>query len=254
MTTKASFESTATSHRPLKSVWYSMTLLFGSFLCVLFLKTGSVRAADLTATMIEGAGRNIERDSSLLQQLDALGALLDEQDELLRQEEDKMREQDAIIAWLKNAAEEEPHGHFDRAGKQVLGDPNRNLQTCPDRCFLNDYLDLLTTNFIDQNKFANIVEKKTRCIHNSSSGRHLHVSGCNVYLDNKFGHDIINGRGNLLVGGGVRLGNTNDVSGASHSLVIGDENVVSSYSGLVVGEQNTVVGPYASVLAGMFHL
>lgn len=73
--------------------------------------------------------------------------------------------------------------------------------------------------------------------------------GVNVKITNGAGQtDSINGVGNLIVGYDLDSGSNNKTG--SHNLVVGDMHTYSSYGGLVVGHQNTVSAPAASVSGG----
>lgn len=94
----------------------------------------------------------------------------------------------------------------------------------------------------------------------SVSGRDLTITGVNVHIiDGTSRTNITSGLGNLIIGyngsRGVdsKTGNSLDVRTGCHNLILGNENNYSSFGGLVVGQHNTISGPYASVSGGIFN-
>src|SRR6516165_10395755 len=80
------------------------------------------------------------------------------------------------------------------------------------------------------------------------------ISGANLRIVNGLGATgTTNGLGNLIVGYN-ELGNSPnrpDVRTGSHNVVVGSQHNFSSFGGLVVGIQNEISGPYASVSGGV---
>src|SRR5262249_45149965 len=91
-------------------------------------------------------------------------------------------------------------------------------------------------------------------------GRTLRFSGVNVQVVSGAGttNAAPNGGGNLIVG--YNEGDDPSepapphVKTGSHNIVVGRSNGFSSYGGLVVGQDNDIGGPYASVTAGRFNI
>lgn len=80
-----------------------------------------------------------------------------------------------------------------------------------------------------------------------SSGR-LIVSGVDLQIVNGRGRtNTTNGRGNLILGYNE---NAAVARSGSHNLVVGRFHGYSSYGGVVVGENNSISAPFASVLGG----
>jgi hypothetical protein len=84
----------------------------------------------------------------------------------------------------------------------------------------------------------------------------LRVTGANLQVVNGLGTtDTVNGLGNVLVGygpfGTVDIGCAEfcDNSG-SHNIILGTRNSYSSYSGIVGGDSNQILGSYAIILSG----
>jgi len=79
----------------------------------------------------------------------------------------------------------------------------------------------------------------------------IRVSGVNFQIVNGLGGtNTLNAAGNLIVGYNEFGNPDGDDRTGSHNLFIGTANSASNYGGLVVGEQNTVAGFYASVTGG----
>lgn len=75
-------------------------------------------------------------------------------------------------------------------------------------------------------------------------------SGVNLHVNNGAGAtNTVNGVGNLIVGYDEARTSGNDKTG-SHNVVIGRRHNYSQYGGLVVGNQNSISAPYASVSGG----
>jgi hypothetical protein len=93
------------------------------------------------------------------------------------------------------------------------------------------------------------LEAKLACM--SKDGDEVVFDKCNVHIRSGSGKTdgAVNGLGNLIIG-------YNESSAAnvkrtgSHNLVIGPEHAYSSFGGLVVGRENTLSAPYASVSGG----
>ena len=93
------------------------------------------------------------------------------------------------------------------------------------------------------------LEAKLACM--SKDGDEVVFDKCNVHIRSGSGKTdgTVNGLGNLIIG-------YNESSAAnikrtgSHNLVIGPEHAYSSFGGLVVGHENTISAPYASVSGG----
>jgi hypothetical protein len=85
----------------------------------------------------------------------------------------------------------------------------------------------------------------------------IQFSKVNVQILNGEGKTAtMNGEGNLIVGYDENPGTERGKPGAqtgSHNLIIGVEQEFTSYGGLVVGESNSITGPFASVSGGTFN-
>ncbi len=105
---------------------------------------------------------------------------------------------------------------------------------------------------------ATIAALKAKTAPLSVSGRDLTITGVNVHIIDGTGRTInTSGLGNLIIGyngsRGVdsKTGDSLDVRTGCHNLILGNENNYSSFGGLVVGQHNTISGPYASVSGGI---
>jgi hypothetical protein len=84
----------------------------------------------------------------------------------------------------------------------------------------------------------------------------IQFSGVNIQVVNGEGStDTINGEGNLVIGydESRRAGNPGapGAQTGSHNLILGQEQEFTSYGGLLVGEDNTISAPFASVSGGL---
>lgn len=80
------------------------------------------------------------------------------------------------------------------------------------------------------------------------------VEGANVQLVSGLGSTWqSNGLGNLIVGYNIDPLGFLDRSG-SHNVVVGDHNAYGSYGGLVVGQHNEILGPWAAVTGGTYNV
>ena len=83
------------------------------------------------------------------------------------------------------------------------------------------------------------------------------IDGANVHVRNGLGAYTTNGLGNLVLGYNTLreplpfLGA--DVRTGSHNLVVGDQQNYASFGGIVVGQVNSILAPYASVSGGYFN-
>jgi hypothetical protein len=93
------------------------------------------------------------------------------------------------------------------------------------------------------------LEAKLACL--SKDGDNVVFDKCNVYIRNGSGKTdgAVNGLGNLIIGYNESTGENLKRTG-SHNLVIGPEHAYASFGGLVVGRENTISAPYASVTGG----
>jgi hypothetical protein len=93
------------------------------------------------------------------------------------------------------------------------------------------------------------LEAKLACL--SKDGDNVVFEKCSVYIRNGSGKTdgAVNGLGNLIIGYNETTGEHLKRTG-SHNLVIGLEHAYSSFGGLVVGRENTISAPYASVTGG----
>jgi hypothetical protein len=93
------------------------------------------------------------------------------------------------------------------------------------------------------------LEAKLSCL--SKDGDNVVFDKCNVYIRNGSGQTEgeVNGLGNLIIGYNETTGENIKRTG-SHNLVIGPEHAYASFGGLVVGRENTISAPYASVTGG----
>jgi hypothetical protein len=85
----------------------------------------------------------------------------------------------------------------------------------------------------------------------------IQFSEVNVQIVNGQGKTAtVNGEGNLVVGydenPGAERGKPGVQTG-SHNVILGEEQEFTSYGGLVVGEGNSITGPFASVSGGTFN-
>jgi hypothetical protein len=112
-----------------------------------------------------------------------------------------------------------------------------------------DALDKKTADIIPLGKYVKI---DTSMI-NGVKGPHILITGANVHVRNGSGTTDNNalpyqGLGNLIIGYNESPAVVSRAG--SHNLVGGSLNSFSSVGGMVFGFQNTISGPYASVLGG----
>src|SRR5215470_5692619 len=93
------------------------------------------------------------------------------------------------------------------------------------------------------------LEAKLACM--SKDGDNVVFDKCNIYIRSGSGKTdgAVNGLGNLIIGYNETTGENLQRTG-SHNLVIGPQHAYSSFGGLVVGRENTISAPYASVSGG----
>jgi hypothetical protein len=119
----------------------------------------------------------------------------------------------------------------------------------------NSQIGALQTSDTAQDGQIGALEEKTQFV-TVSSGE-MYVIGTNLHILNGMNDtEIINGLGNLIVGYNEPRGfdeqqsSDPNVRTGSHSVIVGSRHNYSSYGGLVVGQSNTISGPYASVSGG----
>ena len=93
------------------------------------------------------------------------------------------------------------------------------------------------------------LEAKLACM--TRDGHEVVFDKCNVHIRSGSGKtdSVVNGLGNLIIGYNEGSGENIKRTG-SHNLVIGAAHAYSSFGGLVVGRENTISAPYASVSGG----
>ena len=110
--------------------------------------------------------------------------------------------------------------------------------------------DTLPTRLAADEARLRAVEQKTAPLITTGDahrGYLLRISTANVQIVNGMGStSTADGLGNLIIGYDHGVG----VASGSHNLVLGDFQTYESYGGLVAGQGNTLLGPYASVLGG----
>ena len=100
------------------------------------------------------------------------------------------------------------------------------------------------------------LENKLSAIAFDGAANEVVISGANLRIVNGLGAtDTTNGLGNVLVGYTELTGDSGDpsmpdVRTGSHNLVIGRRHSFSSFGGFIVGDHNTLSGPFASVSGG----
>jgi hypothetical protein len=87
--------------------------------------------------------------------------------------------------------------------------------------------------------------------HFSREGNEVFITGANLHIVNGLGAtDTVNGVGNLIVGYNEPTGGPQN---GSHNVIVGRFHEFSSYGGLVVGEVNSILGPFSSVTGGFLN-
>jgi len=82
-------------------------------------------------------------------------------------------------------------------------------------------------------------------------GDNFYFTGCNVHVLNGEGAtNTTNGVGNIIVGYNEFTSYYGRLRTGSHVIVVGSDHEYTSYGGIVVGKENTIAGPYASVSGG----
>ena len=88
-----------------------------------------------------------------------------------------------------------------------------------------------------------------------SADHTITFSGVNVQIVNGQGRtDTTNDLGNLIVGYNEERGDHTDARDGSHNIVVGTRHAFSSYGGIVVGYDNTILGEYSSISGGSNHI
>jgi len=99
---------------------------------------------------------------------------------------------------------------------------------------------------------ARIAALETLLAHFTRIGNEILITGANLYILSGSGSTggTVNGLGNLIIGYNEVGFGTPDRSG-SHNLVVGRRHNYSSYGGIVAGDLNSILGPFASVSGGL---
>ena len=96
------------------------------------------------------------------------------------------------------------------------------------------------------------VERKLAPFTFDAATNEVRITGANLRLLNGLGAtETTNGMGNLLVGYPEPRDDGERRQTGSHNVVVGKEHQFSSFGGLVVGLQNEIHGPFASVSGGV---
>jgi hypothetical protein len=97
---------------------------------------------------------------------------------------------------------------------------------------------------------ARVAALESKLAHFSRSGNDIFITGANLHIVNGLSMtDTTNGLGNLIVGYNEPRGDE-DQRGGSHNVVVGRRHFFTSFGGLVVGDQNSILGSFASVSGG----
>src|SRR5262245_27305506 len=92
-----------------------------------------------------------------------------------------------------------------------------------------------------------------KLVHFSRTGDEVYITGANLHLLNgTVGTQTANGLGNLIIGYNASRNDPGspDIRTGSHNLILGDQQNYASYGGIVAGQFNSILGPYASVTGG----
>jgi len=84
----------------------------------------------------------------------------------------------------------------------------------------------------------------------------MYIIGANLHIESGGGATdaTVNGLGNLIVGYNEPNPSSALSRGGSHNIVVGMHHNYYSVGGLVAGYQNTINGPYASIIGGEVNL
>jgi putative NIF3 family GTP cyclohydrolase 1 type 2 len=115
---------------------------------------------------------------------------------------------------------------------------------------VQDYAEAVQATAIDALTSASGIEDLL--YHFSRDGNDVYITGANLHVVNGMNAtSTTNSLGNIIVGyNELGSGGVNYRSG-SHMLIVGPQHSYNSYGGIVVGADNTVTGPYASVSGGV---
>ena len=110
------------------------------------------------------------------------------------------------------------------------------------------------------------VEAKTQYQSVDTTAKSVTFSGCNLVVNNGLGATngnpadplsafttTVNGLGNLILGYNESRVSSNDTDlrSGSHNLIVGIQQNYTSFGGIVVGQDNTISAPFASVSGGV---
>ncbi len=96
-----------------------------------------------------------------------------------------------------------------------------------------------------------IEEKRVSAYNFSSEDGKVLVSGANLHVVNgSQATNIVNGKGNIIIGYNEKRVNNPQSAVGSHNLVLGTRNEYTSYGSIVSGNYNTVSKPHAAVITG----
>src|SRR4029434_10807401 len=95
------------------------------------------------------------------------------------------------------------------------------------------------------------LEDKLAAVTFDATANELVITGANLRIVNGLGStDTTNGLGNLIVGYNEPREFGPDVHTGSHNVIVGRRHHFSSFGGLVVGDNNTISGNFATVSGG----
>jgi hypothetical protein len=87
--------------------------------------------------------------------------------------------------------------------------------------------------------------------HFSRAGNDIFITGANLHIRNGLGStDTTNSLGNLIVGYNETGNTAGDLRTGSHNVIVGRQQNFASFGGLVVGQNNRILGQFASVSGG----
>src|SRR5262245_15201887 len=100
---------------------------------------------------------------------------------------------------------------------------------------------------------GNLAAVADKLVHFSRVGDEVFITHANLHLINgTVGTQTANGLGNLIIGYNAYRNDpgSENIRTGSHNLILGDQQNYASYGGIVAGQFNALLGPYASVTGG----
>ena len=155
----------------------------------------------------------------------------------------------AVFALAPMPGSEVPH-QFTAGSPARASEVNENFQVLTDRIM---DLELQLAVLQDRTQFISIETNDIEGL----SGPHVLIEGANLHVRSGSGSTddggSTTGLGNLVIGYNELGGLSPADRDGAHNLVLGSENAFTNIAGMVAGTNNSISGPFASVLGGSFN-